>query len=79
MKNNNILEVLAPAGDFERLNSAIDFGADAVYLGSKMFSMRTACDNFDFDELKSAVEYSHSKGVRVYLTCNTLPLITKWT
>ncbi len=73
LNKKEILEVLAPAGDFERLYSAIDYGADAVYLGSKMFSMRSACDNFDFDELKSAVEYSHSKGVRVYLTCNTLP------
>ncbi len=73
ISNNRNLEVLAPAGDFERLYSAIDFGADAVYLGSKMFSMRTAPSNFDFDELKSAVEYSHAKGVKVYLTCNTLP------
>ncbi len=73
LDKKEILEVLAPAGDFERLYCAIDYGADAVYLGSKMFSMRSGCDNFDFDELKSAVEYSHSKGVRVYLTCNTLP------
>ena len=67
------LEVLAPAGDSERFYSAINYGADAVYLGAKNFGMRASPDNFTFDELKTAVEFAHSKNVKVYLTCNTLP------
>lgn len=69
----NNLEVLAPAGDYERLCAALDYGADAVYLGGKSFGMRAGPENFTYDSLKSAVELAHSKGVKVYLTCNTLP------
>ena len=71
--NNNFLEVLAPAGDTERFNSAIKYGADAVYLGRKTFGMRSSPLNFDYDQLVSAVKTAHEKGVKVYLTCNTLP------
>ncbi len=71
--NLNNLEVLAPAGDFERFCSALDYGADAVYLGGQSFGMRAGPANFTYDSLKSAVEIAHSKGVKVYLTCNTLP------
>ncbi len=67
------LEVLAPAGDSERFYSAINYGADAVYLGAKSFGMRASPDNFTFEQLKEAVEFAHSKNVKVYLTCNTLP------
>jgi putative protease len=75
MSENKIrnLEVLAPAGDNERLLSALNYGADAVYLGRKNFGMRSAPSNFDFDGLKQAVELCHSKGVKVYVTCNILP------
>lgn len=66
-------EVLAPVGDFERLIAAVTFGADAVYLAGKEFGMRASQTNFDNDELERAVEYAHSMGVKVYLTCNTLP------
>lgn len=66
-------EVLAPVGDQERLIAAIQYGADAVYLGGKEFGMRAAPQNFDRQQLKEAVEYAHARGVRVYLTCNTLP------
>lgn len=66
-------EVLAPAGDRERLNAAVLFGADAVYVGGKEFGMRSSPMNFSLDELKQAVEYAHQNGVRVYLTCNTVP------
>lgn len=66
-------EVLAPVGDMERLKAAIRFGADAVYLGSTEYGMRAASANFDADHLKKAVQYAHERGVRVYLTCNTLP------
>lgn len=66
-------ELLAPAGDFERLCAAVEYGADAVYLGSDCFGMRTAAASFGGDELKKACNYAHSKGVKVYLTCNTVP------
>ena len=66
-------EVLAPAGDTERLHAALDFGADAVYLGGKLFGMRSSPENFDEAELESAVRLCRERDVRVYLTCNTLP------
>ncbi len=66
-------EVLAPAGDAERLQAALDFGADAVYLGGQMFGMRAGPANFDAQGLRDAVEKAHARGVKVYLTCNTLP------
>lgn len=71
--NINKLEVLAPAGDEERFNAAINYGADAVYLGRKQFGMRSSPLNFDFEQLISAVNAAHAKGIKVYLTCNTLP------
>lgn len=66
-------ELLAPAGDKERLAAAVEFGADAVYLGSDCFGMRTAAASFGGEDLREACEYAHSKGVKVYLTCNTVP------
>lgn len=69
----NKLEVLSPAGDYERFKAAIDYGADAVYLGGQAFSMRAAPQNFTHETLRSAVEEAHAKNVKVYLTCNTLP------
>ncbi len=70
---SNKLEVLAPAGDEERFEAAVKYGADAVYLGRKQFGMRASPMNFEFEQLVKAVEFAHSKGVKVYLTCNTLP------
>lgn len=67
------LEVLAPAGDEERFNAAINYGADAVYLGRKQFGMRSSPMNFDFEQLVKAVQSAHTRGIKVYLTCNTLP------
>ncbi len=66
-------ELLAPAGNFEKMKSAILYGADAVYLAGEIFGMRAAADNFSIEELTSAVEYAHSKNVKVYLTVNTMP------
>ncbi len=66
-------ELLAPAGDMERLQAAVKYGADAVYLGGKVFGMRAAPSNFGEDELPEAVAYCHERGVTVYLTCNVLP------
>ncbi|WP_283608619.1 peptidase U32 family protein [Faecalispora anaeroviscerum] len=67
------MELLAPAGDFERLESALAFGADAVYLAAKEFGMRAGPANFSPEELAEAVQAAHHKGARVHLTCNTLP------
>lgn len=66
-------EILSPAGDMECLNSAIKFGADAVFLAGSEYGMRTASKNFDKTALKEAVKSAHSKNVKVYVTCNTLP------
>lgn len=71
--NNNKMEVLSPAGDMECLIKAVDFGADAVFLAGREFGMRTASKNFDAAELAKAAEYAHSKGCKLYVTCNTLP------
>ncbi|SDA21079.1 putative protease [Ruminococcus sp. YE71] len=67
------LEVLSPAGDMERLEAALEFGADAVYLGGKKFGMRAASPNFTSEQLAEACAKAHALGRRVYLTCNTLP------
>ncbi len=66
-------EILSPCGDMECLHSALNFGADAVYLAGKTFGMRTAPKNFSTEELKNACKIAHEKGKKVYLTCNTLP------
>ncbi len=66
-------ELLAPAGNFEKMKSAILYGADAVYLAGEIFGMRAAADNFSVDELSEAVKYAHERGVKVYLTLNTMP------
>ena len=71
---NTKTELLAPAGDEESLTAALDYGADAVYLGGKGFGMRAGAKNFDEEGLARAVAQAHAKGVKVYLTCNTLPL-----
>ncbi len=66
-------EILSPAGDMESLDTALSFGADAVYLAGKSFGMRTASKNFSLEELSSACEKAHKLNKKVYLTCNTLP------
>ncbi len=70
---NKKYEVLSPAGDLECLMSAVNFGADAVYLAGEQFGMRTASKNFNDENLAKGIEYAHSRGVKVYITCNTLP------
>ncbi len=66
-------EVLAPAGDRERLEAALLYGADAVYLAGTRFGMRRAPANFTAAELRTAVQLCHQAGRRVYVTCNILP------
>lgn len=63
-------ELLAPAGNMEKLRIAIHYGADAVYLGGKSFGLRNLADNFTTAELAEAVAYSHDRSVKVYLTVN---------
>lgn len=66
-------EILAPAGNFEKLKSAVAFGADAVYLAGLSFGMRSAAGNFTAEELPLAVKYCHERGVKLYVTVNTMP------
>lgn len=66
------IELLAPAGNFECLVAAVQSGADAVYLSGKAFGARSYADNFDGETLEKAVDYCHLRGVKVYVTVNTL-------
>ncbi len=72
MEKNDNYEILSPVGNKEMLIAAVRSGADAVYLGAKDFSARRNAENFRDDELKSAVEYCHIRGVKVYLTLNIM-------
>ena len=65
-------ELLSPAGDPERLQMAVRYGADAVYLAGKSYGMRAKCGNFSDEELREAVRFCHSRGVKVYVTANIL-------
>ena len=69
----NKAELLCPAGDAECFESALKFGADAIYLAGKQFGMRSAPINFDMDTLRASVKKENKKNVKVYVTCNTLP------
>lgn len=73
MTNNKKVELLAPAGDMERLETAIKFGANAVFLAGDSFGLRANAKNFDKDELKKAVKLAHDNNVRVHVTMNILP------
>ena len=66
-------ELLSPAGNFEKMQAALRFGADAVYLAGQRFGMRSAADNFTDEELAKAVEFVHTCGKKLYLTVNTMP------
>ena len=70
---SDLLEILSPVGDMERLHAALDFGADAVYLGGTAFGMRAASAKFTPELLSQACKLAHSRGKMVFLTCNTLP------
>lgn len=63
-------ELLAPAGSFEKLKTALNFGADAVYLGGKSFSLRSFSENFTAKELRDGIRYAHERGRKVYVTVN---------
>lgn len=67
------VELLAPAGDLERLKVAIMYGADAVYVGGQIFGLRAAAKNFSLEDLAEGVKYAHERGVKVYVTANIIP------
>ena len=71
-KIHNKIELLAPCGGMEQLVCAIKYGADAVYVGSKGFSLRAHADNFDGFELKDACDYVHNHGKRIYVAMNSI-------
>ncbi len=64
------MELLAPAGDLEKLKIAVVYGADAVYFGGEMFSLRAGAGNMTLEEMKEGVEFAHARGVKCYLTVN---------
>ena len=66
----NRVELLAPAGDMNKLKTALHFGADAVYVGGSKFSLRANAGNFDDEALAQAVDYTHSKGRKIYVAAN---------
>ncbi len=66
-------ELLAPAGNLEKLKIAVHYGADAVYLGGKAFGLRNLADNFTPEEMAEGIRHAHAHGVKVYLTVNSYP------
>lgn len=66
-------ELLAPAGDLEKLKMAIIYGADAVFLGGEAFGLRASSKNFSIDQIKEGLEFAHSRGRKVYVTLNIIP------
>jgi len=74
---NKKIELLAPAGCYDAFLAAIENGADAVYLGGKLLNARQFAGNFDDEELRRALDYSHTRGAKIFLTLNTLVLDTE--
>lgn len=75
MINNKVKkpELLAPAGNLDKLKTAIEYGADAVYIGGEEYSLRVAADNFTTEEIAEGVRFAHEHGAKVYLTANIIP------
>ncbi len=67
------VELLAPAGDLEKLKIAIDYGADAVYVGGELFSLRASAGNFSFEELETGIKYVKERGKKIFLALNIFP------
>lgn len=67
------VELLAPAGDLEKLKMAIIYGADAVYLGGESFGLRKASKNFTLEEIEEGIKFAHDRGKKVYITLNIVP------
>ncbi|MFA5471340.1 MAG: U32 family peptidase [Acholeplasmataceae bacterium] len=68
-----MVELLAPAGDLEKLKIALMYGADAVFIGGQNFSLRARASNFTIDDIKEACEFAHERGKKVYITTNIIP------
>ncbi|MGN0435302.1 MAG: peptidase U32 family protein, partial [Wujia sp.] len=69
-KNNRIPELLIPGGSLETLKVAIDYGADAVYVGGQRYGLRAKADNFSYEELNEGCDYVHASGKKIYMTLN---------
>lgn len=67
------VELLAPAGDLEKLKIAVMYGADAVFIGGKEFSLRSRASNFTYEDIKEGCEFAHARGASIHVTCNILP------
>lgn len=67
-----MLELLSPAGNAEKLKTAVYFGADAVYFAGKKYGLRASCDNFEADEIEDSIKYCHNHGVKAYITINII-------
>ncbi len=68
----NLPELLSPAGGMDSLKAAVENGADAVYMGGRLYNARINADNFEVDDMRRAIGYAHVRGVNVYITMNTL-------
>ena len=69
---NKDIELLAPAGTYDAFLAAIENGADAIYLGGKLFNARANASNFSLEELEEMVKFAHLRNVKIYVTLNTL-------
>ena len=67
-------EILAPAGNLEKLKIAIDFGADAVYIGGDKLNLRAFSNNFSNEEMIEGIKYCHDRGKRIYVTLNVFAI-----
>lgn len=67
------IELLAPAGDLEKLKAAVDYGADAVYFGGEMFSLRAGAGNFNEEDMKEGIRYAHDRGKKCHMALNIFP------
>ena len=63
-------EVLSPAGTLEKLKVAIDYGADAVFVGGQAYGLRSRAGNFSMEELQEGIDYAHARGAKVYVAAN---------
>ncbi len=70
MQRNKKMELLAPAGDLEKLKIAVLYGADAVYIGGETYGLRAKAKNFDLDTMAQGIRFAHERGVKVYVTAN---------
>ena len=71
-------ELLSPAGDLDRVHTALLYGADAVYLAGRLFGMRAKAVSFQDAELEQAIRLIHERGKKAYITCNVLPREKDW-